>query len=425
MLVRKNWTIGLVAAVAIVALSACLPPPKGWVVTAVTGQDEPRVCNSSGDGGPVGDAYLGGTPLALEFDAAGSLYVAEGARIRKIDTSGIITTVAGTGVTGYSGDGGPATAAQIGGVRAMALDAEGNLYLADTANQRVRVVLGGEGRFAGHILTIAGTGVEGFSGDGGQATSAEFDGPFGLAVDAAGNLYISDVNNDRVRKVDTAGTITTVAGNGSFGPGPGPAPGDGGPADATGIGGIYGLDVDAAGNLYLMQGGTSNGRVRIVTTDGIIGTLVGGGDDEYPGGSPTDYRLQFSFGVAVDASGGVFFTNAARCMVLTMERTGGSIGGQILDSAGSAVVGATVELYDAADPTTPIDTRITGSGGIYGFSLPPGEYKLRVTVLDAGGDPVIQSWYANAADGASATTITIAPHDQPRVDVTLDDLTLG
>src|ERR1035438_3423722 len=146
----------------------------------------------SGDGGPATSAQLSG-PGGLALDSAGNLYTAEYARIRKI-SNGVIATVAGNGIWGFSGDGGPATSAQIidGGI---ALDSAGNLYIADVSNYRVRKVSNGV------ITTIAGDGIPGFSGDNGPATSAQLADPGGVAVDSAGNLYIADEGNNRIRKV--------------------------------------------------------------------------------------------------------------------------------------------------------------------------------------------------------------------------------
>jgi len=164
-----------------------------------------------GDGGPALDASLY-HPSALAFDAAGDLFISDrdNARIRRIDANGIITTVAGTGRPGFSGDGGSATEARIDTPDAIVFDAAGNLYFSDANNNRVRMI-----DASGIISTIAGTGAAGYSGDGGPATQASLADPNGLAFDRDGNLYIADYDNGVIRKVDTKGTITTVAGTGS------------------------------------------------------------------------------------------------------------------------------------------------------------------------------------------------------------------
>jgi len=210
------------------------------------------VAGFSGDGGPATSAQIN-TPRHIAVDAR-YLYIADNAnnRVRRVDlATGIITTLAGTGVQGFSGDGGPATAAQLSGPNGLALDSR-NLYLVDTGNYRVRRVE----LATGTITTVAGTGAPGFSGDGGPATAAQINNPFGVAVDS-GNLYIGDYGNNRVRRVDLAtGTITTFAGTGVAGFG-----GDGGPATAAQIAGPIAFALDS-GNLYIAD--RNNNRVRRV-----------------------------------------------------------------------------------------------------------------------------------------------------------------
>ena len=148
------------------------------------------------------------------MDGVGNLFIADGGhdRIRKVDSAGVIASVAGTGESGFSGDGGPATAARLNYPIGVAVDGAGNLFIADLNNHRIRKV-----DSAGVITTVAGTGRYGFSGDGGAGTEARLQSPYGVAVDGAGNLFIADAGNERIRKVDSAGVITTVAGTGQFG----------------------------------------------------------------------------------------------------------------------------------------------------------------------------------------------------------------
>lgn len=203
---------------------------------------------------------------------------------------GDIATVAGTGTAGYSGDGGVATSAELNGPAAIAVDASGNLYIADTFNQVIRKVVP-----SGIITTVAGTGGFPDSGDGGPATSAQIEFPDGVAVDAAGNFYIAD-GGYRVRVVNTQssgttllgvsvapGTIATVAGNGTSG-----YSGDSGAATSAQITAPGGLAVDAAGNLYVAD--TSNCRVREVNTSGAINTVVGNGTLGFSGDGGSDQR---------------------------------------------------------------------------------------------------------------------------------------
>ena len=168
-----------------------------------------------GDDGPAIEAPLR-FPTGVVVDSAGILYIADRGnhRIRKVDPTGTITTIAGTGESGFGGDDGPATQAQLSSPYSVAVDGAGNLYIADQRNHRIRKV-----DSLGVITTLAGTGAAGFSGDGGAANQAQISSPSGVVVDSAGNLYIADTNNQRIRKVDSTGTITTIAGTGEGGDG--------------------------------------------------------------------------------------------------------------------------------------------------------------------------------------------------------------
>ncbi len=195
-------------------------------------------------------------PCGLAFDSAGDLYISDegNGRIRKVDTSGIITTVAGNGTATFSGDGSKATAAELSFPSDVALDSAGNLYIMDQGNLRVRKV-----DTNGIISTYAGNGTQGFSGDGGQATAASFNQrPNGLAMDNLGNLYVADTFNNRIRAVDAKGIITTIVGTGSQA-----FSGDGGAAVAAEINQPYAVAIDKAGNIFV--GDTGNNRIRIMT----------------------------------------------------------------------------------------------------------------------------------------------------------------
>ncbi|MDE0105484.1 MAG: hypothetical protein OXN89_24165 [Bryobacterales bacterium] len=266
-----------------------------------------------GDGGSALEAAVGYLD-SVALDAVGNLYLSDGPnnRVRKIDRAGVITTFAGTGESGYSGDGGPATTAQLRSPRGLALDAAGNLYIADTSNHRVRRV-----DRVGTITTIAGTGEPGFSGDGGLATAAQFRSPQRLALDAAGNLYIADTSNDRVRRVDRAGVITTIAGSGERG-----YSGDGGPATAAQLRSPRGLVVDATGDLYIAD--SSNHRVRMVDRFGTITTVAGTGEFGYSGdgGPATAAQIRSPLSLALDAVGNLFIADAGNFRVRTVDPRG-------------------------------------------------------------------------------------------------------
>jgi sugar lactone lactonase YvrE len=300
--------------------------------------------SDSGDSGPSMQAQVG-DPYAVAVDSAGNQYVADAQDnvIRKIGTDGVITTFAGTGVAGFAGEGVPALAAELNDPRGVAVGPNGDVYISDTGNQRVRkvdhtsgaistvvasglnyaraVAVGADGNLyiadtgdnrvlkvdgGGTVTIFAGTGIPGFSGDGGPATAAMLDGPRGLAIDAAGDVYISDSSNNRVRRVHL-GSITTAAGDGSAG-----VIGDGGLATNAELNFPFGLAFDGAGNLYIAD--TGNSRIRLVdgSTD-RISTVVGvcgsglGGDW---GPAALGY-INFPFGLGVDANGTIYIADSA------------------------------------------------------------------------------------------------------------------
>jgi uncharacterized protein (TIGR03437 family) len=246
-------------------------------------------------------------PAGMALDSAGNLYVVDSntSLVRKVSPSGIITTVAGLesnglGVSGYSGDGGPATQAMLNYPNGLAVDSAGNLYIADTLNQRVRKVTPN-----GTIATIAGNGTLNGAGDGGPATQASLINPNSLAIDTAGNLYISQTYY--VRKVTPGGTISTVAGN--FLSIASLSSGDGGPATSTFVS-PYGVAVDSAGNIYFSDTWMKN-AVRKVSPSGIITTVAGGtaGSFQGDGGPATAAGLYQPGGVAVDSAGNLYIAD--------------------------------------------------------------------------------------------------------------------
>jgi uncharacterized protein (TIGR03437 family) len=256
---------------------------------------------NSGDGAAAAAAQLN-SPMGIAVDAAGNLFVADrdASVVRRIAASGTITTVAGNGTPGFTGDGGAATSAQINGPFGVAVDSIGNLYIADTGNEVVRRVAPD-----GTMWTVAGTGTRGYMGDGEAARSAWLDGPEGVAVDAAGTLYIADTFNGRIRRVGTDGVISTVAGVGSTGV----FSGDGGPANSAALSLPTDVAVDGAGNLYIADFG--NSKVRLVT-GGIIGTVAGrtNGIPAVDGQAAVNVRLEGPTGVTVDRGGAIYFVEA-------------------------------------------------------------------------------------------------------------------
>ena len=254
----------------------------------------------SGDGGPAVEARLNG-PTGLAVDGSGAVYIADrdNHRIRRVDGAGTITTVAGNGGKGYSGDGGPAVRVSLNHPVGVAADGSGNLYIADSDQSRIHRVDG-----TGTITTIAGTGEWGYSGDGGPATGARLASPIGVAVDGIGNLYISDAGNDRIRRVDASGTITTIAGTGESG-----YSGDGGPAAGATLYYPYGVAVDNTGNLYIAD--RDNHRIRRVDASGTLTTIAGTGESGYSGdgGPAAGAWLYYPYGVAVGVSGNLYIAD--------------------------------------------------------------------------------------------------------------------
>ena len=256
------------------------------------------LCADSGDGGPATKAGL--DPAALAFDSAGNLYIADyNNRIRMVTPAGTISTFAGTGVAGYLGDGGPAASARFNGPQGLAFDAAGNLYVADFNNQRIRVITPGGTK----ISTFAGTGVRGATGDGGPALSATFNYPAAVAVDGAGSVYVADEYNSKIRKITAAGMVSTFAGTGSFS-----WSGDGGPAAKASLSQPTGVAVDQAGNVYIADQG--NARVRVVNFAGTISTVAGNGQNQDTGdrGPAAAAQLYDPTGVNVDSAGNLYLT---------------------------------------------------------------------------------------------------------------------
>jgi hypothetical protein len=261
---------------------------------------------SSGDGGSATSAEI--YPWGVAADASGNVYIADygNHKIRKVNSSGIISTFAGNGTAGYSGDGGSATSAKLNSPMGVTVDASGNVYIADGGNNVIRKI-----NTSGIISTIAGNGTAGFAGDGGSATSAKLYSPRSVAIDASGNIYIADYQNYVIRKVNTSGVISTFAGNHIAG-----ETGDGGAATSAKVYLTTGVAVDASGNVYISEGdaiiGNPGGnRIRKVNTSGTISTFAGTGSSGFSGdgGAATSAKINWPQNIAITNNGNLLIAD--------------------------------------------------------------------------------------------------------------------
>jgi sugar lactone lactonase YvrE len=321
-------------------------------------------------------------PMWIAVDNNGELLIADESnnRIRKVDHRGMITTVAGSDSFFFCGDGGPATDACIYGADGIIADRHGNMFFCDRENHRIRKV-----DTAGIITTIAGTGTYSFTGDGGPATAATFSDIYSIAVDETGNLFIADHTNNRIRKIDTTGIISTIAGTGTVG-----YSGDGGPATAADLKFPVGITVDD-GNVYFVD--QENSRIRMVDTTGIITTIAGNGTDGYSGdgGPATAAALNWPNSVHVDYSGNIYIgdaTNARVRMIACILPTVSAIAG--VDTVSP---GATITLAD---------TTATGIWSVAGTGIATVTATGLVTGINPGTD-TIKYTVTNRCGSTSAT----------------------
>jgi uncharacterized protein (TIGR03437 family) len=388
---------------------------------------------SQADGVQATTACLSAGGIVL--DKAGNLYYADGryARIRKINPQGIVTTLGGT-TQGYSGDGGPATSAKFllsGGSPALtgiALDAAGNLYICDQGNNAIRMIAAS----TGIVTTVAGNGTRGSIGDGGPAIKAELSFPAGIALDSAGNLYIADTSNNLVRKVDTAGMMSTFAGNGNAS-----YSGDGVQANQTAVVNPKGLAFDGAGNLYISE----SGRIRKVDTTGIITTIAGPlttpGTNGFSGDGGPALSATFSglLGMAIDSSGNIFVVDANNERIRKINNGGiistyagvpGNVSTPLGDGgpATSAYLGMTRDvaldaagnLFIAASPSNDDIRKVTPGVGLsvnpgsvsFSFSIGGTAPASQTVSVTSTGAPLSFTAAASTASGAG-NWLTVTP----------------
>jgi sugar lactone lactonase YvrE len=328
-----------------------------------------RTVAGSGAGGyagenvPATDASLW-SPYGVAVDVFGNIFIADedNNRVRKVDTDGIITTVAGNGSNGYSGDGGQATNASVSPVD-VAVDASGNIFIAEQFNNVIRKV-----QTNGIISTVAGDGTEGYSGDGKAATNASLSGPTGVAVDVFGNIFIADEGNSRIRKVGVNGIITTVAGNGSD-----TYSGNDGPATQAGVGYPNGVAVDASSNLFIAQ----STHIRKVDAAGIITTVAGNGTSGYAGdgGPATEASLSNPANLTVDSSGNILFADTYTNRIRKVD-----INGIISTIAGSGSPGYSGDGGPATNASLAFPSAVAAdpSGNIL-IAAGGGDYQVIIT----------------------------------------------
>ena len=340
------------------------------IITTIAGNG---TASYNGDGIPATGAQLY-RPSAIAFDHYGNMYFCDSHnnRIRKIDTSGTITTIAGNGIGGYNGDNIAATAAEVNDPHSVAIDVHGNLYITDWNNHRIRKV-----DIAGVITTIAGTGILGYTGDNGPADTAEINAPYGIALDHNSNIYFVDAYADVVRKIDTFGFITTFAGCGVIGSG-----GDNGPADSAKLGRPGGLAIDGGNNVYIAD--IFNNKIRMISAaSGIITTVAGDETNSYGGdnGPATLAKLSVPTGITIDGGGNLYIADFGNNRI---RRVGWATDVRKLPSASE-----TIAIYP-----NPATTYLTIE---FVNPIVPSKVNGRITIANIFGQMVYQQTTSNAS----------------------------
>jgi trimeric autotransporter adhesin len=331
-------------------IAACLfsIDTNAQIITTVAGDG---IGFYSGDGGQATDAELR-VSCGVAVDKTGNIFIADNGnnRVRRVDAiTGIISTIAGTGSPGFNSDGIQATAANIGEPWNVALDSAGNVYIGDWYNDRIRKVTVS----SGIISTVAGTGVLGFNGDGIQATAAQLEYAQGMYIDIHGDIYFADVDNQRIRKIDSTGIITTLAGNGGTG-----YNGDGIMATDAELYNPTTVYLDKVGNFYFPD--YYNNEVRMVTVStGIISCVAGNGVGAFSGdgGPATAAEVYNPTGVALDVNGNIYISDYSNQRIREITASSGIIN----TVAGNGVAGYYGDggLATSAEVNGPWDVQVT------------------------------------------------------------------
>jgi uncharacterized protein (TIGR03437 family) len=378
-----------------ICMALCAWPAASQVIATFAGDG---LATYSGDGAPAVNASLN-QPRGMAIDAAGNVYIADpgNARVRVVNASGIISTYAGNGISAFSGDGGQASAASVSDVNSVALDAEGNLYVADSTNRLIRKIAPG-----GVISTIAGTaGVQGYSGDGGPATKATLGRPVAVVVDAGGNVDYVDSVNQVIRRITPAGIISTIAGNSA-----GNFSGDGGLATSASLNFPLGMALGSGGTIYIAD--AENNRIRMINAGGIITTIAGNGVGTFSGDGALaiNASLNIPSDVALDGAGNLYVADSGNNRIREVNLATGVIS----TIAGTANNGFSGDggLAASAMLNHPWSVTVSSSGNIYVGDMS----NMRVReILPATTGLIPPAFPANGVVNAASfsTSLAVAP----------------